>query len=521
MNLDLKFYIKLFWRRLPVMSVFMLASLTLGVISATKLPETWATSARLLVEAPQIPANMVASTVQIGAAEQLDIIQQKLLTRANLIDIANKFDVFEDIRNMNPDAVLQQMKAATRIRRTVGRNQATLLTIRFEARTGRIAANVVNEYVTLVLEENSDIRLTRAENTLAFFEQEVERLDSELSQQSALIAQFKSENLDALPEDQNYRQGRQSLLQERLSRLERDLALTIKQRNDLTRIFENTGSIRSQQERLQQRSLAERQLSETEVELTQALLIYSDTHPRVAQIKSKITSLKEQVAQEVVAAEADDSEVQTEQGVADRAIFQASLAELDGRQQQLQADIEDTRKSLSQLQSAISRSTGVGIELSSLDRGYANLQARHNAAVNNLNDARMSERIETTAQGQRISVIENASVPRVPAGPNRSQIVLLGAAVGSMLAAGYFLLLEVLNRSVRRPAELINRFKVTPIVTIPYMESRRERALRRGGILTATAIVLVGVPFGLWYIDTNYLPLELVVQKGLARLGLG
>ena len=59
-----------------------------------KLPETWSTSARLLVESPQIPDNMVASTIQTDAIEQLDIIQQKLLTRANLIDIANKFQVF-------------------------------------------------------------------------------------------------------------------------------------------------------------------------------------------------------------------------------------------------------------------------------------------------------------------------------------------------------------------------------------------------------------------------------------------
>ena len=56
------------------------------------------------------------------------------------------------------------------------------------------------------------------------------------------------------------------------------------------------------------------------------------------------------------------------------------------------------------------------IELDSLQRDYENIQARYNAAINNLNQAQMSERIETTAQGQRISVIENANVPRVPSG---------------------------------------------------------------------------------------------------------
>ncbi len=54
----------------------------------------------------------------------------------------------------------------------------------------------------------------------------------------------------------------------------------------------------------------------------------------------------------------------------------------------------------------ISRSSAIGIQLSALERDYTNIQARYSAAVNNLNSARMSERIETTAQGQRITVIE-------------------------------------------------------------------------------------------------------------------
>ena len=47
------------------------------------------------------------------------------------------------------------------------------------------------------------------------------------------------------------------------------------------------------------------------------------------------------------------------------------------------------------------------------------------------------------------------------------------------------------------------------------------RRVRRGSLVAATLAVLVGVPLALWYVDTNYVPLELVVQRSLARLGLG
>ncbi|MCR9140415.1 MAG: chain length-determining protein, partial [Alphaproteobacteria bacterium] len=58
------------------------------------------------------------------------------------------------------------------------------------------------------------------------------------------------------------------------------------------------------------------------------------------------------------------------------------------------------------------------------------------------------------------------------------------------------------------------------LATIPYMESRRHRILRRLSKVAVTLIVLTGIPAILWYVDQNYVPLEIVVQKGLERLGL-
>ena len=518
MNLDLSFYWKLFWRRLPVMMVFVLVSSGLGVISALKLPETWSTSARLLVEAPQIPDDLVASTIQTSAVEQLDIIQQKLLTRANLIDIANRFDVFENIREMEPDTVVTSMQEATLIRRQAGSNQATLLTIQFKGRSGKIVADVVNEYTTLVLEENAEFRVSRAENTLTFFEQEVERLGQDLDRQSASIALFKSENVDALPEDQSYRLGRQTLLQERLSGIERNLNQAEAQRKEILRIFDTTGSVASRQN-APRRTLQEEQLIVAEAELDQALSTWSERHPRVTRLKDRIAKLEAVVAAQRNL-EAENS-LEEEPLTPERAILQATLSEIDSRMELLTTDVSTATEELANLQRAIALSSANGIELAALERGYENIQARYNAALNNLNSARMSERIETTAQGQRITVIENANVPRVPTGPNRPRIAIMGLGIGLALAAGFFMLLELLNRAVRRPAELVNRFNITPITVIPYMESRMERVIRRGSILTATLVVIIGVPLALWYIDENYLPLEIVVQKGLEQLGLG
>ena len=518
MNLDLRFYWKIFLRRFPVMAILFTLCTGLGVVSALRMPESFATSARLLVEEPQIPENMVSSTVRTDAVEQLDIIQQRLLTRANLIDIANRFDVYEDLREVEPDIVVRRMNQDTTIRRSAGRNQATLMTISFRGRSGQVVANVVNEYVTLVLEENASFRIGRAENTLDFFEQEVNRLGEELDAQSVRIATFKSENAAALPEDQSYRLGRQTLLQERLSLLERDLRSSQSQRADLERIFQTTGRVgRENGQALQ--SPEERQLIAARAELDLLLDTYSTQNPRVTRQQSTVDRLEAIVAAQS-AAILETTEASASNVSPAEAMFQANLIEMDNRIDTLSSDVARTQEELSELQGAISASSVNGIQLNALERDYEIIQTRYNAAVANLNQARMSERIETTAQGQRITVVENANVPRLPSGPSQLRVVAMASGMGMALALGFFVLLELLNRTVRRPAELEGRFNVTPIASIPYLESRTRRMVRRMSLVVGSLVALIGVPAALWYIDATYLPLDLLVQNVLQRVGV-
>ena len=518
MNLDIGFYWAMLLRRLPVMILFFLLLSGLGGVTALQLPNVYSTSARLLVEGPLIPDSMVSSTVRISGVEQLAIIEQRLMTRANLIDIANKFSAFEGLSQMEPDTVVAEMREATTIRRTLGGRVgegATLMTIGFDARSPQIAAAVVNEYVTLVLQENAEFRAARAENTLEFFEQEVQRLNSDLDSQSADIALFKSENANALPQDQAYRLGRQTLLQERLGQLARDLEALEQRRENTILMFEATGSL-TPRSSVEQISPQERQLIASKAEMDNLLDSYTDEHPAVTRLKKRIDRLEAVVSAENAASSGEEEESSSE-----KARLDAVLAEIDSEADALKTTIDNVTSELEELQQNISRSATIALQLAELERDHGIIQTRYASAVANLNAARMSERLETTAQGQRITVIENANVPRVASGPNRLLIAGVAIFAGIGLAVGYFVLLEVLNRVIRRPAEILERFEIEPIATIPYMESRGERVWRRTGMVLTTLAVMIGVPAGLWYVDTYYLPLELIVQKGLDQLGLG
>ena len=291
MNSDIKFYVSLIKRRLPVMLVLFVLCVGIGLGLALTLPSKFVADARLLVENAQISDDFVVSTVQTSADKRLQIIEQRLVTRANMIDVANKYGVFKDSSEMDPSDVFEAMRDMTDIAVQSGNLQrATVMRISFETGDPSVAAGVVNEFVTLVERESAEIRRSEAGETAEFFESEVDRLDQRLTLSSAEIVAFKEANKDALPEEQQYRLERVTQLQERLNLAARDRASLSEQRNRLLALGQASG--------LQAPSLtpAQQLLANLRNEHNGALSIYSETNPRVRMLRSQIEKLEASIS---------------------------------------------------------------------------------------------------------------------------------------------------------------------------------------------------------------------------------
>ncbi len=505
--IDLRFYWSLLMRRLPVMLALLIICSVFGAVWAIRAPSTYSTSARLLVENPRILESR--DTSADSANEMLQVIEQQLLTRANLIDVANKLHVFGQDSTLSVDDKIAQMRASTSIRRTGGRNEATMMLVGFTSQDPRTAAAVVTEFTTLILGSNTRNRVGLAENRLAFFQQEVERLNQDLDAQNARILQFKRENGDALPENLQYRQSRQSLLQERVARLESDLAVLQAQRTEMVRLYEQTGNVPTN---AAPQSPEEQQLAALRAELSSVLGIYAEDSPRVRALKNRIANAERLVKSQAVSADTGNS---------GNSLLDVNLSQIDSRVTMLENERMQANQELEDLAASISATAANAIALGALERDQQNIQARYNAAVASLDQARQVERVETSAQGQRITVIEAASVPGRPSGPNRQKIAMAGIGLGLGLAGGFFVLMELLNNTIRRPAELRSRFQVTPLAVIPFIEGRRERRHRQAVLLAAILAVVIIIPLGLWGLHTQYMPLDILAQKIVTRLGLG
>lgn len=515
--IDVTFYLKLLWRRLPVMLLLFLACTAAGVVVATRLPAIYRADARLLVESPRIPGELAASTVRTSANEEIEVIRQQLLTRANLLDIARDLNVFgAETDTMSADAIVGRMRGATGINSRARRGEPTFITVAFNARTGQVAADVVNEYVTRIIDANVEQRTGRAGDTLDFFEQEVDRLAAELDQASARITEFQALNSNALPGDQNFRLNRQSLLQERLSSLSRERTGLLEQRDRLTQLFESTGRVTgsSQDDRLTE---DERRLATLRQQLDEALVTFSESNPRVVQIQARIDRLEATIAEATTPAEEDAALTANPQAM----LFTLQREELDGRIAAMETEAARIEEELAELDAAIGQSGVNAITLQGLQRDYENISRQYNNAIQNLAQASMGERIELTARGQRINLIESATVPGSPASPNRPLIAGAGGAVGLGLAIGFFFLMELLNRTVRRPSEIVRGLGITPLATIPHIAGQAPPSSHRLLKAAAILVVLAGLPAALWAVDTYFFPLDMLAERLLRQLNLG
>jgi uncharacterized protein involved in exopolysaccharide biosynthesis len=409
------YYLELLKRRLLYFLIPFVLVAAAGIAAALIWPPTYLAEGKILVQSQQIPTELVRSTVTSAAQERIQVIEQRLLTRDNLIAIIDKFQLFPGQRNlMSVTQLVEAMKKKTSIA-TVNQelsfsrrsdNPTIVFTVGFEDSNPAVAAGVANELVTRILDADIRDRTSRAKETTKFLSHEVERLQAENAAIETKIAQAKEAQL--APNSANTADP----------------------------------------------------LAQLKAEYLQKSAIYSNNHPLLKALKRQIA------AAEKVAAPA--------------ATTQVDLEALQSQQDAIQKDLD--------------------------------------AATSKFAAAQLGEALEKNQQSEKLEVLEQPAVPQEPVKPNRHKIIAVSLLLALAAGGGLTFLLEMLDTTIRRSADIFSIVDSQLVVPVPYIVTKAEQLqnMRRMRLVIVAALLLLA---SLLVVAYFMMPsLDLMIAK--ARVGL-
>lgn len=170
-------------------------------------PRLYQSAAVIQIEQTSVQGAGTSSTGGNAVALQtLQIIEQRVMARDNLVVIIEKFGLFGDVPDMTMAEKVYQLRLAARVIQISDpsmqwRNDLspTALNVVVTLSHAELAAAIANELVNNVLAQNGLRRRERASESLAFYDSEERRVGEAIVELEERIANFKRENAASLP----------------------------------------------------------------------------------------------------------------------------------------------------------------------------------------------------------------------------------------------------------------------------------------------------------------------------------
>lgn len=574
---DLQVYLAIFRRRKTTVLLIAGLLVCLSVIAAFLWPPTFKSTATILIEEQEVPAELVHSTITSYADQRIEMIKQQVMSRSSLGKVVEQYNLYAGMRKENPteevikrfikDIEVEVISADVIDKRTQHATKATIaFTVSYNSRTPEVAQRVANELTSLFLGENLKSRERQAQETTTFLKQEAESLAAHIEEVEAKLSKFKQRAAGALPElmplnlqmmnqadrelmdlDQQIRS-----LEERKSYLDGELA-TIKPN---TPILSVTGErILDSVERL--RSLR--------AEYAGLAANLSPDHPDVIKMTQEISALeketranpeREEIAKQLIDARARQATLADRLGNEHPDVLQAqrTVVALDRELRRLgpstgnkplqrpenpayiniQAQLNSVNASLQALKTSrttvkqrlqdyakrIERTPALEPDYLTLARDRDTSAQKYQDIRSRLLEAKVSEGLEVQRKGERFSLIDPPGLPESPEKPNRKAIVLLGLILAMAGGAGSAALAEHLDHSIRTPEQLVRVTQAFPLAVIPYMPNKADvgRALRRRGRIRMAGLGAVALLLLLCHLF--WTPLDVIWFATLRKFGV-
>ncbi len=523
--------IREFLRAMRRHTVVILAVVCLGVVGsiyfALGRQSLYETSAKVLIESQQIPDDLARSTVNLTTSERLQLIEQRLMARDNLVGMIEKLGLFADAPDMPITKKVDALRLATHFNSITAPTQTYgnavnvfAFTVTVQLGDREQAAAVANEFVDSAIEQNLSVRSQRVKETLAYFEQEDKRVGQAIAELEVKIAHFKRDNPEALPESLEFRREELRRSQERDLEIDASLLQLEESRAalNLALIGEAPAGMG-----IVAATPAETELGRLEVELAQKRKVLAPNHPDIRRLTSQLAAVTALVEQAPTDKKQPDAAPPPRSALnqAQQTAIRRQLSQIDAQIQLLKdqkASLADRRLELG---NSIRDTPQAEITLNGLTRQLAELQEQYAIIVQRRAEASTGQQLEASEQSERFHILERALVPDYPVSPNRKKLVVMGSAASVGLAVGIVFLLELLHPVLRTSAQMERQLNLRPVITIPFVPTPGDRRRRRlVQIALLSVIIAAGIAGSVAIDKQRHSPEPLSIRDIFASVGL-
>ncbi|MEX1035554.1 MAG: XrtA system polysaccharide chain length determinant [Sneathiella sp.] len=497
--------------------LILVGSVVVGLI----LPPSYSSMGTILVETQQISSDLVESTVNTDPNQRIKMIEQRVMTRENLLKIIDKYNVYGNDRQvMTVSNLVERMHGNIRIDVITssmgGRRGDTTIafTVAFSHKTPQIATDVANELVTLFLSENVRTRTARATEATAFLSEEAEKVRRQLAEVESKIVTYKQKNKDALPEHLGLRQNMLERSTSEIRDMRRDIRALEEEKRYLQIELTSARTGRTAGG-LVQSELA-RNLATLKDNLLNASTRLTDSHPNIIALKKRIAALEQQVEAETAEAKAAANQGQSSASAAYNPVvetLQVRIAATDEK-------IDELRRQISQASNRVKELEAVILEIPQVERGFASLNRTYEDLLGKLNSleskqaqAQLSQNLEEEKKAERFVLLEPPAVPSEPVSPDRPKIMGVGGLFALAVGVGVVFLIEFFDKRIRSASELEAVLKHPPIVSIPYIHTREEASQHRFRIVLYALLPIALIALLLAAVHFLYQPLDDIFYK--------
>ena len=576
---DLKDYLAALRRRkkqiLTVVGVLALIS----VAVAFMLPPVYRSSATILIEEQEIPTDLVRSTINGYADQRVQVITQQVMTRANLMQIVDKYNLYtqkrrhetteEILKRMRNDIKFNLVSADVIDRRSGVKTVATIaFTLAYDGETPDKAQKVDSELTTLYLNQNLKTRQEQSAETTSFLTDVASKLSNHISEIEAKLAAFKAKNVGRLPElaalnmqmrdrtdSQVMEADRQiSMLEERQFYLEGQLA----QMKPNTPMISASGErILDPDERLKalqaqyagmsgvyspdypdlvkmRREIAAlkkatggeddsdeqaKQLTRMQTELTVMRQKYSDEFPDVVKLKKSIAALEKAQSKAAAAGHVDEPKIKKPENPA-YITLQSQLESTKAELKSMRTKREELKAQMVTYETDIQKTPQVEREYLDLNRDHENSLRSYQEIKAKQLDAKVSQELEKDSKGERFSLIDPPDLPEKPHSPNRPAILLLGLILSLGGGVAYTGVLESMDTSVKSSRTLARLLTAPLLSVIPYVENVEDKRKQSRLKISLVIAVMAGIALILLLIHLFFMPLDVLWYTILRKMNM-